>query len=75
MAHLSSDIRVDFLRKLCKGDTTAFESLYAAFAPMLYRLVTDNEGLSTYSVPIYRYAEALLFYAEAACRAEGAHRR
>ncbi|GGG86176.1 hypothetical protein GCM10007415_19590 [Parapedobacter pyrenivorans] len=41
--------------------------------PVLFKkFITDNTGLRTYSAPIYRYAEALLFYAEAACRAEGA---
>jgi hypothetical protein len=35
------------------------------------KFITDSDGLKTYSVPIYRYAEALLFYAEAACQAEG----
>jgi SusD family. len=40
--------------------------------PVLFKkFITDNNGLRTYSVPIYRYAEALLFYAEAACRAAG----
>jgi len=40
--------------------------------PVLFKkFVTDNNGLSTYSYPIYRYAEALLFYAEASCRAAG----
>lgn len=40
--------------------------------PVLFKkFITDNNGMRTYSVPIYRYAEALLFYAEAACRAEG----
>ncbi|TJZ52447.1 RagB/SusD family nutrient uptake outer membrane protein [Sphingobacterium olei] len=39
--------------------------------PVLFKkFITDNSGLRTYSVPIYRYAETLLFYAEAACRAE-----
>lgn len=43
-----------------------------ATTPVLFKkFITDNSGLRTYSVPIYRYAEALLFYAEAACRAEG----
>ncbi|WP_257669916.1 RagB/SusD family nutrient uptake outer membrane protein [Parapedobacter tibetensis] len=43
-----------------------------ATTPVLFKkFITNNSGLSTYSVPIYRYAEALLFYAEAACRAEG----
>ncbi|WP_353124937.1 RagB/SusD family nutrient uptake outer membrane protein [Parapedobacter pyrenivorans] len=44
-----------------------------ATTPVLFKkFITDNTGLRTYSAPIYRYAEALLFYAEAACRAEGA---
>ena len=43
-----------------------------ATTPVLFKkFITDNNGMRTYSVPIYRYAEALLFYAEAACRAAG----
>ncbi|MBE8723195.1 RagB/SusD family nutrient uptake outer membrane protein [Sphingobacterium pedocola] len=42
-----------------------------ATTPVLFKkFITDNSGLRTYSVPVYRYAETLLFYAEAACRAE-----
>ncbi len=36
------------------------------------KFITGTDGLKTYNVPIYRYAEAFLFYAEAACEAEGA---
>lgn len=40
--------------------------------PVLFKKFGSSpDGLSTYSVPIYRYAEAFLFYAEAACMAEG----
>src|SRR5690606_9266143 len=40
--------------------------------PVLFKkFITDNSGLRTYSIPIYRYTEAFLFYAEAACRAAG----
>ena len=43
-----------------------------ATAPILFKkFITDDDGLSINPVPIYRYAEALLFYAEAAARAEG----
>lgn len=41
-------------------------------APVLMKkFITNADGLSIYSVPIYRFTEAYLFYAEAACRAEG----
>jgi hypothetical protein len=43
-----------------------------ATSPILFKkFITDENGLSIYPVPIYRYAEALLFYAEASARAEG----
>jgi starch-binding outer membrane protein, SusD/RagB family len=41
--------------------------------PVLFKkYITTPEALRVYSAPIYRYAEALLFYAEASARAEGA---
>ncbi len=41
-------------------------------APVLFKkFITNPEGISLYSVPIYRFTEAFLFYAEAACMAEG----
>lgn len=41
-------------------------------APILFKKFNSNpDGLRVYSVPIYRYTEAFLFYAEAQCRAEG----
>jgi hypothetical protein len=41
--------------------------------PVLFKKwTTTQEGIAEYSVPIYRYAEAMLFYAEAACMDEGA---
>jgi len=40
--------------------------------PILFKkFITNTDGISLYSVPIYRYAEAFLFYAEASCMAEG----
>jgi starch-binding outer membrane protein, SusD/RagB family len=42
-------------------------------APVLFKkFITNSSGLSVYSVPIYRFAEAFLFYAEASARAAGA---
>ncbi len=39
--------------------------------PVLFKkFVTNEAGLSIYSVPIYRFTEAFLFYAEAACHDE-----
>ncbi len=40
--------------------------------PVLFKkFISNTDGLNIYSVPIYRYTEAFLFYAEASCRAEG----
>jgi len=40
--------------------------------PILFKkFITNADGISLYSVPIYRYTEAFLFYAEASCMAEG----
>lgn len=44
-----------------------------ATAPVLFKKYTTSvDGLRNYPAPIYRYAEAFLFYAEASVRAEGA---
>lgn len=41
-------------------------------APVLFKkFITNPDGISLYSVPIYRFTEAFLFYAEASCMAEG----
>ncbi len=43
-----------------------------ASSPILFKkFITDPSGLRVYSVPMYRYAEAFLMYAEASCMAEG----
>lgn len=40
--------------------------------PILFKKFSSNpDGISLYSVPIYRYTEAFLFYAEASCMSEG----
>ncbi len=40
--------------------------------PILFKKFTSNtDGISLYSVPVYRFSEAFLFYAEASCMAEG----
>lgn len=42
-------------------------------APVLFKkFITNRDGLRIFSIPVYRFAEALLFYAEASCRADGA---
>lgn len=44
-----------------------------ATAPILFKkFITNKDGLSIYSVPVYRYSEAFLFYAEASCQAGSA---
>jgi tetratricopeptide (TPR) repeat protein len=46
--------------------------LLPSTVPILFKkFIKSPEGLSLYSLPIYRYAEALLIYAEASCMAEG----
>ena len=40
--------------------------------PILFKkFIKTEDGIALWSLPIYRYAEALLFYAEASCMAEG----
>ena len=40
--------------------------------PILFKkFITNTDGMRVYSVPVYRYTEAFLFYAEASCMAEG----
>jgi hypothetical protein len=40
--------------------------------PILFKKFTSNtDGISLNSVPVYRYTEAFLFYAEASCMTEG----
>lgn len=40
-------------------------------SPILFKkFITNTDGISLYTVPIYRFTEAYLFYAEAACMAE-----
>ncbi len=40
--------------------------------PVLFKkFITNTDGISLYSVPIYRFTEAFLFYAEASAMAEG----
>lgn len=50
-----------------KGDTV---SLPAEFPVLFKKFITDDKGMTTSSVPIFRYSEALLIYAEAACMAQ-----
>ncbi len=51
------------------GDTVSLPST----SPILFKkYITNEEGLGVYSVPIYRYTEAFLMYAEAAAMANDA---
>ena len=51
------------------GDSVSLPST----VPILFKkFITSPNGLSNYSVPIYRYTEAFLIYAEAYCMADGA---
>lgn len=50
------------------GDSVSLPSTI----PILFKkFITSPTGLSNYSVPIYRYTEAFLIYAEASCMANG----
>lgn len=50
------------------GDSVSLPST----TPILFgKFITDPQGFSDYSAPIFRYAEAFLIYAEAACMANG----
>lgn len=67
----SKDMRKEFnlytTYKNDKGETVSLPS----DTPVLFKkFITNSSGLTTYGVPIYRYAETLLMYAEAACMAE-----
>lgn len=46
-------------------------SLPSTVPVLMRKFINNADGLSIYSVPIYRYTEAFLFYAEASCQAEG----
>ncbi|MBZ4192481.1 RagB/SusD family nutrient uptake outer membrane protein [Niabella beijingensis] len=46
--------------------------LLPSATPVLFKkFITGNDGLATYSDPVYRYAEAFLVFAEADCMANG----
>ncbi|TAN14050.1 MAG: RagB/SusD family nutrient uptake outer membrane protein [Chitinophagaceae bacterium] len=50
------------------GDSVSLPST----VPVLFgKFITDPQGFSSYSAPIFRYTEAFLIYAEAACMANG----
>ncbi|MBD3637001.1 MAG: RagB/SusD family nutrient uptake outer membrane protein [Crocinitomicaceae bacterium] len=46
-------------------------SLPSTVPVLMKKFINNADGLSIYSVPIYRFTEAYLFYAEAACQAAG----
>lgn len=51
------------------GDSVSLPSS----SPVLFKkFITSPQGFGSYSVPIYRYTEAFLIYAEASCMADGA---
>lgn len=51
------------------GDSVSLPSS----SPILFKkFITDAQGLNTYNAPIYRFTEAYLIYAEAACMNKGA---
>jgi hypothetical protein len=50
------------------GDSVSLPSS----SPVLFgKFISDPQGLNTYSLPVYRFSEALLIYAEAASMANG----
>lgn len=68
----AADLRKNFnLYTQYQNASGAWVSLPST-APVLFKKYTTSpDGLRNYPAPIYRYAEAFLFYAEAAARAEG----
>lgn len=67
-----NDLRKDFnLYTQYQNSNGDWVSLPSTSPVLFKKYITDATGLSVNPVPIYRYAEALLFYAEAAARAEG----
>lgn len=68
-----NDLRKDFnLYTQYQNAAGQWVSLPGTTPVLFKKYITTPEALRVYSAPIYRYAEALLFYAEASARAEGA---
>jgi hypothetical protein len=67
----NKDLRKDFnLYRTYKNDKGETVSLPPSTPVLFKKFITNSAGLTLYSVPIYRYAETLLMYAEASCMAE-----
>ncbi|HUX56922.1 MAG TPA: RagB/SusD family nutrient uptake outer membrane protein [Bacteroidales bacterium] len=68
-----NDLRLDFnLYSSYIGDNGVLVILPPSDTQWRFKKwIKDPNGYATYSVPIYRYAEAFLTYAEASCMAEG----
>ena len=68
----SKDLRKNFnLYTKYLGPGGDSVSLPSATPVLFKKFITGSDGLATYSDPVYRYAEAFLIYAEAACMANG----
>jgi hypothetical protein len=68
----NKDLRKSFnLYTKYLGPTGDSISLDAASPILFKKFITNAQGFSSYSVPIYRYTEAFLIYAEASCMADG----
>lgn len=66
-----NDLRKEFnLYTQIQNSSGAWVPLPSTTPVLFKKFITNNDGLRIYTVPIYRYTEAFLFYAEAACQAE-----
>lgn len=69
----SNDLRKGFnLYTQYQNSSGAWVNLPATSPVLFKKFITDTNGTGVHPLPIYRYAEALLFYAEASAHAEGA---
>jgi hypothetical protein len=69
----NSDLRKNFnLYTQYQNASGAWVNLPGTTPVLFKKYITTPEALRVHAAPVYRYAEALLFYAEASARAEGA---
>lgn len=69
----NDDLRKQFnFYRSYMNDNGEWVSLPASTPILFKKYITTTDGLPIINYPIYRFAEALLFYAEASCMEEGA---
>ena len=68
----NNDLRKDFNLYTEYQNTNGDWIPLPSTSPILFKkFIKNSNGEAVYNLPIYRYAETLLFYAEASCMAEG----